>query len=258
MNITHISISRKSVWDLCTQQYKFKYHLKVPIQGEEPIYFLYGKIVHKVAETYVTEKGKRNLGEIARDVMIGNIPLERVDEGHKPQRLFLPNEYQNKLPEHLRSIQKLTDQIGTDGITEHEFRYDLDPPHNREVTGFIDRLIEKDGKFFIIDYKTSKKGLYRKNRHTITEDLQLRTYAKVVQKEYGVEAKNIKAALYYLEGANLIGASFSQASLDSAESELLEAYKQIQQTPPENAYGNVGDWCRRCDYVKICPFYRMS
>ena len=36
MNITHMSVSRKSVWDECKKKYHFKYHLKVESEEPEP------------------------------------------------------------------------------------------------------------------------------------------------------------------------------------------------------------------------------
>ena len=122
MDINHISVSRKKCFDTCTQQYKYRYHLKLPRPGEEPIYFVYGTIVHKISELYVENRGETPIGEIAKDLLRGKIELE---EGVKCPAL--PDEYSKKLQKHLRAVQNLTDRIGTDGIVEWEFRYDLDP-----------------------------------------------------------------------------------------------------------------------------------
>lgn len=259
MDIEHISVSRKGCWDLCKQQYKYRYHLKIIPEGEQPFYFTYGKIIHKIAEIYVGRRGQSSLQECVKDVMEQRIPIEEGYED-KPPVFAVPLEpdYAKRMPGHLRALQKLTDQIGFGGILEHEFRFDLDPPHERYIKGFIDRLIQKGDQFFIIDYKTSKKNRFRKNRLTIRTDLQLRMYAKVVQREFDVPAKNIYAALHYLEGGDLIGARYTQESIDAAEQELLEAYKQIEETSPDDAWGNVGDHCYRCDYRDRCPFLRIT
>lgn len=259
MDIEHISVSRYQTWQQCQMQYKYRYHLKVVPPGEEPFYFTYGKVLHKIAQMFVDSKGTRTLKDVVQDVLSGNVVIEEGRDG-KPHVYcppVIPADYKKRMPGHLNSIARLTEQIGFGGITEHKFRYDLDPPNNRFVTGFIDRFIEKDGSYFIIDYKTSKESRFRKNSLTILNDLQLRTYARVVQREFGVKAENIKCALYYLEGGNLVGAKYSQQSLEAAESELLEAYKQIAGTEPDAAWGNVGQHCDRCDYVRMCPFYRM-
>jgi len=253
MNINHISVSRKKCFDLCKQQYKYRYHLKTPSPVPEPFYFVYGTTIHKIAEVYVQEKAKRSIEKVALDVIQGKIPIEG-------ERLCPPLEkqYKNKLQSHLKAIENITKRIGTDGYTEYEFRYDLDPPNNKNVTGFIDRLIIKQDKAFIIDYKTTKKGKFRVNNQTVLEDLQLRCYARVVQREFGIDSSNIKAALYYLDGQNLIAAQYNDESLDKVESNLKNGFIEIEESNPDGVFGNVGWHCKNCDYATICPFYNSN
>jgi CRISPR/Cas system-associated exonuclease Cas4 (RecB family) len=254
MNIEHISISRKQCWDLCEQQYKYRYHLREPVEGEQPYYFTYGKIVHKIAEAYVLNKGRRSIHDIAAEVLSGRIQLE--------ERLIAPQkimpEYKIKFPRHVRTIEAFCNRIGMDGKVEYKFEYDLDPPHKRLVTGVIDRLIQRGDKFFIIDYKTSKKNQWRKDANSIRDDLQLRTYARVAQREFGAKAENIHCALYYLEGPEMVATKFNEESLINAESELLQTYLEIEQKDPSKAWGSVGRHCSRCDYQNKCPFYKEA
>ncbi len=252
MRIEHLSVSRVGVWRLCQQQYKYKYHEKIPSLEEDPIYFTYGSIIHKIAEKYIEGKGQTLISEIADDVLSGKIDLD----GKK--NIKLPTEYKNKVVDHIRAIKKISDQLGYDGYTEWEFNFDLEPPNKKIVTGYIDRLVQKGDKFWILDYKTTKKGPWRKSQKDITSDLQLRTYARVVQKEFDAKPENIKAALYYLEGPELVGASFSEQSLDQVEEELLKCYNEIAGTNPNGVLGSVGQHCSRCDYRKICPFYSLT
>ena len=256
MNIEHISVSRMSVWEECQQKYKFHYHLKVPLQGEEPFYFVYGKVIHKIAEEYVRRGDPNLFAEVVSDVLAGRVEIEPNKFAPK----VIPRDYSRRMVGHLKHLKNLTTSIGgwdNPGSTEYKFRYDLNPPHENFATGFIDRIICRDDKFFIIDYKTTKPGSYRKNERTILKDLQLRMYAKVIQKEYGAKAENIRACLYYLEGGNMIGATYSQASLDAAEDQMREAYRQIEGTNPASVQGKVGEHCRRCDFRKICPTYSI-
>lgn len=255
MNINHISVSRSKCFDLCQQQYKYRYHLKLPSPVDEPFYFVYGTIIHKIAELYVEQRGETPIGDIAKDILRGKIPIE--NDTLCPE---IPPDYQKKLQKHLRAIQNLTAKIGCGGTVEHEFRYDLDPPHDRCVTGFIDRLILKgegeDRKAFIIDYKTTKKGKWRVNKETVKDDLQLRMYSRVVQREFGLKAQNIKAALFYLEGEELVAAQYTEESLLNVEKELLNAFYRIEKADPDKVWGNVGWHCKNCDYATICPFYK--
>jgi CRISPR/Cas system-associated exonuclease Cas4 (RecB family) len=209
-------------------------------------------VVHKIAEEFVKCGGKQSIGDICQQVMRGKILVE----DHKPIVPQLSPEYTRKLQKHLRSIQKLTEQIGFDGETEWEFSYDLDPPHEKLLVGFIDRLIIRGDKAFVIDYKTTKKSKWRTNKATVVRDLQLRTYARMVQKHFKIAPQNIKAALYFLEGEELVAASFSEASLALVEADLLEDYNNISQADPTKVWGNVGNHCKFCDYRSICPFYK--
>jgi len=255
MKIEHISVSRKQCVEECEQKYKYRYHMELERPGPEPFYFTYGKMVHTIAEEFVGAKGKKTIQEVADSVLNGEIPIDRKDNR---KALKLPPDYQKKLPGHLRAVQKITDQVGMEGHLEYSFNYDLDPPNNRCVVGFIDRLVPMGDKYFILDYKTTKKGRWRKNIQTVVDDPQLRCYARVVQKKFDVPADKIRAALYYLEGGDLVGAKFSQKSLDNIEKELLDVYLKIENKDPETVMGRVGFWCNNCDYKSICPFYRSN
>jgi RecB family exonuclease len=256
MNISSISVSRKDTFDQCQLLYKYKYHDKLPSPEPEPFWFVYGKIIHTIAEEIVSSKGEKTIGNITEQVLNGQIPIDTDLSGKQIFAPKLPQEYRQRMPEHLRSLQKLNEQIGTEGIVEHEFLYDLDPPNKIHARGFIDRIIEKDDKVFIFDYKTSKNNGYRKTLGTVTKDLQLRMYARVVQRERNIPASNIRAGLVYLEHFSIVGARFSEESLASAEREMRETFVTIKNMPPEEAKANVGDHCRRCDYRKLCPAYR--
>ena len=249
----HISVSRRQTWSDCQAKYRFKYHLKVPVEEPTQPYFVYGKLVHKVAEVYVREKGQKNIDTIAKQCLNGEI---EVEPGSGPP--VIEKEYLKKLSSHIKNIKSLSDKIGYDGKIEHFFHFDLDPPNNHFLTGVMDRLIIRGDKFFILDYKTTKKGRWRKNQNTIRKDLQLRCYAKVAQVEFGAKAENIRAALYYLDGPELVATKFTQESLDSAQKELHDTFKEITSTHPNDVYGRVGDQCRRCEYRKICPFYSLT
>lgn len=253
MNIEHISVSRKQCFDSCQAQYKYRYHLKILSQEPTADHFTYGKMVHKVAEHYVMEKGKRNIEDIASDLINGKIMLE-ANSPCPP----LPSAYKNKFPVHLKNLKTITDRIGYDGHLEWEFNHDLEAPDGKMIKGFIDRLIIRGEKFYILDYKTTKKGIWRKNRGNIGKDLQLRCYGRIVQKHFGAKPENIKAALFYLEGAELVATGFTQESLDSAQKELTDTYDRIKTADPDLVMGTTGTHCRFCDYRKNCPFYKSK
>jgi ATP-dependent exoDNAse (exonuclease V) beta subunit len=254
MQIEYISVSRAGTWEECKYRYRYRYHLKVPSPEEEPYYFEYGKIVHAIAEHYVLEQGKKPLTEISRAILRGEVEIEDgVTVKNK-----VPPSYLKRLTGHLRSIEVLTKQIGFKGDVERPFFLDLDPPNEIMAKGVIDRLIPKDYNYFIIDYKTTKKGKWRKTPLSIKKDLQLRIYTWAVHRILNVPIDKIKSALYYVEGGNLIPVVFSQQSVEQAVTELIKTYHDIKNTDPNKVLGNVGDHCGRCDYRNICPFVRTT
>lgn len=255
MKINHVSVSRSQCFQQCPQCYKYRYHLELPSLEAEPPYFTYGSLIHKIIEEYTLNKGNKNLGDIRRAVMAGDSddPDLTKDEIAK-----LPAEYLKKINNHLLAFLQLTKKIGLDGLCEWSFHYDLDPPNHRCLHGYIDRLIQRDDRFYIVDYKTTKKGKWRKDSRTITDDLQLQCYALIISNEFKVAPEKIKAALYYLDGAELVAAQFSQQTLEDTQKKMLSIYKEIESMEPETVKGNVGEWCRRCDYRKCCPFYSLT
>lgn len=250
----HMSVSRRQTWQDCQAKYKYHYHLKLKTDEPTQPYFTYGKVVHKIAEEYVREQGKKAIESIAADVLSGKIPTE---DGGIPD---IDPTYKSKLKNHLRNLKNFNDKIGFDGLLEWKFHYDLGPPKEQFLTGFIDRLIIRGDKYFIIDYKTTKKGKWRKNANTIRTDLQLRCYSRVVQKEFGAKPENIRSCLFYVDGGQgeILSARFTEESLISAEQELHNVFNEIITTNVNDVYGRVGDQCRLCQFKKMCSFYSLT
>jgi CRISPR/Cas system-associated exonuclease Cas4 (RecB family) len=251
MKINHLSVSRKQLWDQCQQAYKYKYHLEVESQEVEPEYFAYGKLVHKVAEDYVKNKGEIEINEILKKYISGELLLEN-------KKVELSTEYKNKLKEHISNIKKLSDRVGFEGETEYAFNFDLDYPNKKTLSGVIDRLIIKEDKCFIIDYKTTKRGKWRKTENTIRQDVQMLSYAMVAEKEFNIKPENIRAALFYLDGGNLIPVKFNRHMIDKTKELLLSTYDLIKNKNPEEVWGKTGEHCRRCAFRKICPFWSLT
>lgn len=253
MKIEHLSVSRTQCFDLCQQQYKYRYHLKVIPDKPEQIYFLYGKLVHKAAEIYVQEKGKRPIFEIGKDLLNKTILFEGSENLGR-----LNTEYHNKFWAHLANIEKLTDKVGYEGEIEYKIEFDLDPPNHKILLGFIDRLIIKNETALIIDYKTSKDNAWRKNKQTIKSDLQMNAYAFVVNEKFGIAPENIHAALFYLEGGKMVSTNFKLENLIKCKETLREKFLKIERIDESHVQPNVGNHCRRCDYSEICPYFRSD
>lgn len=251
MKILHTSVSRTENYIRCPQSYKYRYHLDI-IPETTPFHFTFGKIVHKIIEVYTLNRGKKSINEVQKEVLDGTIPYE---EGKTIPNL--DNLVKQRLNAHVHNFMRLADKIGTDGEVEWPFDIDLDPPGGKKWVGFIDRMIVKKDHVFIIDYKTTRKGKWRKNHNTIKKDLQIQGYCYVAANHFKLPAANVRAALYYLEDATLVDSGcFDEEVLQSVPKNLLNIYNTIQSHDPDKVVGKTGDHCRNCDYSDICPFYK--
>lgn len=250
MLIEHISISRAGVMQECQQKYKYRYHLKVIPKKPEAPWFVYGKFIHKIAEIYVQNKMQKDIYMIAAELLNGVIQFDEIEKVKK-----LDSSYKNKIKTHLRSVERITKEVGCDGHIEYEINYDLDPPNNKLLVGFIDRLFFKNDKAFILDYKTTKVGPYRKNKDTIRKDLQLRAYCFYVHTKFNIDPEKIHAGLYYLDDSKLVTAKYTLHELQDAVENLKKDFALIENMHENAVTPNVGSHCKRCDYEDICPFY---
>jgi CRISPR/Cas system-associated exonuclease Cas4 (RecB family) len=253
MLIDHLSVSRTGCFEQCQQQYKYRYHLKVIPDKPEQIYFTYGKLVHKAAEIFVENKGAMPMLDIVRNLLNGSISFEGSQNLHR-----LNQDYHRKLWQHTQFIEKFTHKVGFDGELEYKMEYDLDPPNNKKFLGFIDRLIIKNDKAIIIDYKTSKNNAWRKTKQNIGYDLQLNAYALYVHEHFKIKPEDIQAALVYLEDPQVISTNFTEPRLIETKQKLKKAFYEIEGVDEATVFGNVGNHCKRCDYSDKCPFFRTK
>jgi hypothetical protein len=257
MLIEHLSVSRGQCYELCQQQYKFKYHLKVIPDQPEQIYFVYGKLVHRAAELYIQFKGEQDIIDIGKKLLSGDLEFQDFNKLN-----ILTTEYKNKYWNHLNAIKLFSNEIakkfGYDGELEYKMHFDLDAPNQKMILGFIDRLIIKDDFALIIDYKTSKDNAWRKNKKTIKTDIQLSTYAYHVYDKFKINPKNIHAVLFYMEGKKAVSTNFEEEYLLKTKESLKNLYCKIENQEESTVSGNIGFHCRRCDFNNKCHFYRTE
>lgn len=250
MDIEHLSISRLNTYENCEQNYKYKYHLRAKADVPEPIFFVYGKLIHKSIELHTKSKGEENIFDISKKLMSGIIPLEEEN----PKEIKIPYEYTVKLSKHLKNYLSIASKIGFNGEIEKKFLIDLDYPNKKMLKGVIDRIVIKDDQIMILDWKTTKDSNYLKDYTNITSDIQLQCYARVIMKELNVNPKNISAALVYLDVPKIVPARFSEKTLENCEKRLLDAYNTIASKLPENVVGKPSVLCKYCQYRISCAY----
>ncbi|HEB01553.1 MAG TPA: PD-(D/E)XK nuclease family protein [Candidatus Portnoybacteria bacterium] len=124
------------------------------------------------------------------------------------------------------------------------------------ITGIIDRIDKlDDGRFEIIDYKTSRKMPPQK---TVDNDLQLSIYHlglvsrwPSLQKK---EVSTIKLSLYYLKHGEKLSTSRTSQQLEETKQRILDLIEKITREEKFNPRPN--PLCPWCQYQPYCPLFK--
>lgn len=118
------------------------------------------------------------------------------------------------------------------------------------IVGIIDRIVEKDGKYEIHDYKTS---LYFPTKKEIENDCQLQLYALALDYLYGI--KEVELVWHFLAFNKEI--RLKKRSYEGARMELIKKIEKIEKAIKSNEFPpRESSLCPYCEYQPICPVFR--
>jgi len=238
LELIKLSASAVKSYEQCPRKYFFNYIQKAPKKQWD--HFDLGNLCHKTLEifheVYIREgTKKRSLGKI----MSYAFSVARQDFKHVTDQMLA--EAKDMLADYLKAVKKNGMPV-VKGV-EASFKFNI--TDDILIRGFVDRLdILKDGRFRIIDYKTTKNVKY-------LDDFQLLIYGIWLKEEYPhVEA--FKGAYVLLRhGSKLKEYDFNMEDVERVKKELIEYAQKIrdedQWTPIPTML------CNWCDFKEICP-----
>jgi CRISPR/Cas system-associated exonuclease Cas4 (RecB family) len=215
---------------------KFKYRYIDEITEEANKYMLLGTEVHEIAE------------EIAIELMEGN----EIDD------VFSNLDYDDKLEDHIRGLEKFFNDIYSNGyeiFSAEEFIVD----EKSNMNGIVDIVIRNENdELIIFDYKTGQPrdiGKYK---------LELCVYKILLESKYP-ELNVVSAGIYFTSAGAYRIANFESSTMDYFKSQskgdigdgdfdyVDAVVDNLYETMDRNYYiTKKGYLCRFCFYKEMC------
>ena len=233
-----LSASAVKTYDQCPKKYFFNYIERAP--KKEWAHFDLGNICHKALEvfheTYMKDgTKKKTLGKMMGD----SFAVARKDFPRMKDEML--TEAKELLAEYLIAVKK----TGMPVVKGVETAFNFNINEHILVRGFLDRLdVMKDGRFHIIDYKTTKNVKY-------LDEFQLLVYGLWLKREYP-DIESFRGSYVLLRhGSTLKSYDFNIEDINRVEKDLISYAEKIRYedvwTPIPTAL------CNWCDFQALCP-----
>jgi RecB family exonuclease len=251
--MNHYSHSSLDIARTCMLRYKYKYIDKLKIKIEDKSAADFGSVMHEIAENY-KGSGREELLKLYR---------ERV-----PSKYQLTDFYKAKIPVALKNIHEFWKVVLSSDLVEsikHEEDLSIDFLKDIKLVGKIDIVIKtKDGRYRIVDYKTSKSRQYADHTN------QLAMYMYLLNKSQDIPYDKMDCEICYLaldamtkkqepvknEGYENISKVYKleESDVTCLISEIEMIHKRIQKSIAKGEWSHNPTWfnCTYCDYNTIC------
>ncbi|NQU17311.1 MAG: ATP-dependent helicase [Candidatus Saganbacteria bacterium] len=225
----------------CPLKYKYVHILRVPLLPNHQI--IYGSALHKAVQAYLVSK-KNHQKFSAKD-------LEQVFLNNWSSEGFISREHEERRLESgkkaLAGFYKREEKLGhVPFYVEEGFSINQD---NIRVRGRFDRVDKRDGKVFIIDFKSSDVRDQEKADKKAKENMQLSIYALAWQHMFSKIPDRVE--LHFLD-TGLIG------SVEKKQKNLDKTWEKVQKVAEglrsENYKAAPSSFtCQYCAYSEVCP-----
>jgi len=239
--IMKLSASAIKTYEQCPKKYFFNYKQKAPKKQWD--HFDLGNVCHKTLElfhlAYLKEgTTKRTLGKIM------SASFETARKSFPNLGDILASEAKDMLMGYLQTAK----QNGMPLVKGCETSFDFKLKDNVLIRGVVDRIdVLKDGRFRIIDYKTTKNVKY-------LDEFQLSVYGLWLKEKYPHVEEFNGAYVLLKHNSKLKEYTFNTEDIEKARKNLIDCADKIM---IENVWTPIPTaLCNWCDFKEICPAHQ--
>jgi len=237
--IIKLSASAVKTYTQCPRKYYFTYIKKAPKQKHD--YFDLGNVCHKTLEIFHEEYMNNGLSKHKTLNELMGFSFKKARQEYKKVSIPIISDAKKLLINYLSSVKK----SGMPIVKGVEASFDFNIDSNIRIRGFVDRVdIMDDGRFNIIDYKTTKSVQY-------LDDFQLLVYGLWLKREF-THVDSFKGTYVLLRHNSARKEfDFNYNDVEKVERLLIKCAEQIDNeirwTPVPTRL------CNWCDFKGICP-----
>jgi len=233
-----LSASAVKTYEQCPRKYFFNYIERAP--KKEWAHFDLGNLCHRALEFFHEANMKKKIDKKDWNKLMGKC-FGRARKGYPKLTDDLLLEAKELLTDYLAMLKK----NGLPNVKGVETSFNFNITDRILVRGFLDRLdVMKDGRFHILDYKTTKNVQY-------LDEFQLLVYGLWLKREYP-DIKSFRGSYLLLRHeSKLKSYDFTIEDVEKIEKELISYAERIRDddvwTPIPTRL------CNWCDFKDICP-----
>lgn len=238
IQLIKLSASAVKTYDQCPKKYFFNYIERAPKRQWD--HFDLGNLCHETLELFHIAYMKDGTDKQTLSQMMGTSFTQARKKFMKMSDV-LRAEGKDLLMDYLKMIQK----NGMPNVKGVETSFSFNITENILVRGFLDRLdIMKDGRFHIIDYKTTKNVKY-------LDEFQLLVYGLWLKRKYPSVDSFKGSYLLLRHGSTLKSYDFNIEDVNKIEKDLISYANRIREEDIWTAIPT--PLCNWCDFKGICP-----
>lgn len=250
----------------CPQKYKFQEidRIRAP-KGREAIF---GTLIHQTLKfMFKSDPLFPTLDEVVayfREHWPVREVFEQESKNDPLKRSWGETEEKAYFEEGIRMLKKFYERNApwNFSVVDLESRFEVTLADDKTgqthiLAGIIDRIDKlPDGKYEIIDYKTSKR---MPSQNALDRDLQLSLYSLGLQKRWPhLSAEDIKLSLYFLKHGEKLSTQATAETTEKTKEHVLKTIGDIQERIHsgkefEPMPGPLCDWCA---FKPICPAWK--